>query len=110
MIANETGGDLFQIEPVAAYPDKYDACVEQAQRELHANARPEVRGDVRTEDYDVIFIGYPNWWGDMPMAVYTLWKSTTGRARRSSRSAPTRAADWAARQATCNRFAKERRS
>ena len=72
MIANETGGDLFQIEPVAAYPDKYDACVEQAQRELHVNARPEVRGDVRTEDYDVIFIGYPNWWGDMPMAVYTF--------------------------------------
>ncbi len=72
MIASETGGDLFQIGPVAAYPDKYDACVEQAQRELHANARPDVKGDVRTEDYDVIFIGYPNWWGDMPMAVYTF--------------------------------------
>ena len=72
MIAGETGGDLFQIEPAVAYPNKYDDCVNLAQKELNDKARPAVNGDVKTEDYDVIFIGYPNWWGDMPMAVYTF--------------------------------------
>lgn len=72
MIARETGGDLFHIEPVVAYPDNYDDCVNLAKQELNSKARPAVKGDVRTEDYDVIFIGYPNWWGDMPMSVYTF--------------------------------------
>ncbi len=72
LIAGETGGDLFQIEPVVVYPDNYDVCVELAKKELNAKARPAVKGDVRVEDYDVIFIGYPNWWGDMPMPVYTF--------------------------------------
>lgn len=43
-----------------------------AQTEKESNARPEVKGDIKVEDYDVIFLGYPNWWGDMPMAVYTF--------------------------------------
>ena len=72
MIARETGGDLFHIEPVVAYPVNYDDCVNLAKQELNSKARPAVKGDVRTEDYDVIFIGYPNWWGDMPMSVYTF--------------------------------------
>jgi flavodoxin len=72
MIAGETGGDLFQIEPAVAYPDKYGDCVNLAQKELNDKARPAVKSDVKTEGYDVIFIGYPNWWGDMPMAVYTF--------------------------------------
>ena len=72
MIARETGGDLFHIEPVVAYPDNYDDCVNLAKQELNSKARPAVKEDVRTEDYDVIFIGYPNWWGDMPMSVYTF--------------------------------------
>lgn len=72
MIAKETGGKLFRIETVNSYPDGYKACVEIAKKEKESNARPEVKGDVKVEDYDVIFIGYPNWWGDMPMAVYTF--------------------------------------
>lgn len=72
LIAGETGGDLFHIEPVAAYPDKYDDCVNLAKQELNSKARPTVKGDIKAEDYDVIFIGYPNWWGDMPMPVYTF--------------------------------------
>lgn len=70
MIAGETGGTLFQIEPVTPYPDDYTERTEVAQRELNAKTRPAIKGDARVEDYDVIFIGYPNWWGDMPMAVY----------------------------------------
>lgn len=72
MIANETKGKLFQIETVKPYPDEYKACVDVAKAEKENNARPEVKGDIKVEDYDVIFLGYPNWWGDMPMAVYTF--------------------------------------
>ena len=72
MIAKETGGKLFQIETVKPYPDEYKACVEVAKTEKESNARPEVKGDAKVEDYDIIFLGYPNWWGDMPMAVYTF--------------------------------------
>lgn len=81
MIARETGGELFRIEPVAAYPDSYDACVDLAKKELNAGARPEVKGDVKTEDYDVIFVGYPNWWGDMPMCVYTFLEKHDWRGK-----------------------------
>ena len=72
MIAEETGGKLFRIETVNPYPGEYKACVDVAQAEKESNARPEVKGDIKVEDYDVIFLGYPNWWGDMPMAVYTF--------------------------------------
>lgn len=72
MIAAETGGDLFHIQPVTPYPDDYTECTEVAKRELNAHARPAIQGDAAVEDYDIIFIGYPNWWGDMPMPVYTF--------------------------------------
>lgn len=72
MIAAATGGTLFEIEPVKAYPMGYDDCVEIAKKEQEAGARPAIKRDIAVEDYDVIFIGYPNWWGDMPMAVYTF--------------------------------------
>ncbi|WP_221658341.1 flavodoxin [Bacteroides salyersiae] len=72
MIAGKTRADIFQIETVNPYPDEYKACVEIAKTEKENNARPEVKGDVKVEDYDIIFLGYPNWWGDMPMAIYTF--------------------------------------
>ena len=72
MIAGETNGKLFQIEPVKPYPDEYRACVDIAKTEKENKARPAVKEDIAAEDYDVIFLGYPNWWGDMPMAVYTF--------------------------------------
>lgn len=72
MIAKETGSKLFQIETVKPYPDEYKACVDVAKTEKENNARPGVKSDIAVEDYDVIFLGFPNWWGDMPMAVYTF--------------------------------------
>lgn len=72
MIAAETGADLFHIETVKPYPADYNECVEVATREKQSKARPEIKGDIRVEDYDVIYLGYPNWWGEMPMAVYTF--------------------------------------
>ncbi len=82
MIAEETGGELFQIEPVNAYPEEYEPCTEIALNEKNANARPAIQKDIAVEDYDVIFLGYPNWWSDMPMCVYTFierhdWKGKT---------------------------------
>ncbi len=72
MIAEKTGGKLFEIVPVKEYPKAYNACVDVAKREKEAGARPAIKEDIVVEEYDVVFIGYPNWWGDMPMAVYTF--------------------------------------
>ncbi len=72
MIAGRTGGDVFRIEPEKPYPDNYRECTEVGGHEQSTGARPAVKGDVRGEDYDVVFVGYPNWWGDMPMPVYTF--------------------------------------
>ena len=72
MIAAETEADMFHIETLNPYPANYNECIEVAKREKQSKARPEIKGDVRVEDYDVIFLGYPNWWGEMPMAVYTF--------------------------------------
>lgn len=72
MIAEATGGKLFEIVPVQKYPTTYDACVDSAKKEKSAGARPAIEGDIAVEEYDTVFIGYPNWWGDMPMPVYTF--------------------------------------
>lgn len=72
LIASATGGTLFRIEPATPYPDDYRACTEVAQREKRSKARPALVGDIAVEEYDVIFLGYPNWWGDLPMCVYTF--------------------------------------
>ena len=76
MIAAKTGGDLFRIESVNAYPSGYDDCTEVAKQEKNANARPELTATVTDfDDYDVIYLGYPIWWSDMPMPVYTFLES-----------------------------------
>lgn len=72
IIAAETGAAEFQIETVAPYPTDYQQCIDIAKREMNAKTRPAIKGDAPVEDYDVVFIGYPNWWGDVPMAVYTF--------------------------------------
>lgn len=73
MIADLTGGDLFHIETVRTYAVDYMECIEEAQEEKHAKARPELRElPVGIDGYDTIILGYPNWWGTMPMAVYTF--------------------------------------
>ena len=72
MIAEATGAETFEIVPEREYPNGYNECIELAQQEKRAKARPAVKGDIRIEDYDVIFMGYPNWWGEVPMCVYTF--------------------------------------
>lgn len=76
MIASKTVGDLFRIESVNAYPSGYDDCTEVAKEEKNSNARPELTASVTDfGDYDVIYLGYPIWWSDMPMPVYTFLES-----------------------------------
>lgn len=73
MIADTAGADMFSIRTVEKYPDTYDATIDQGQEEQNADARPELASHIENLDsYDVIFLGYPNWWGDMPMAVYSF--------------------------------------
>ena len=76
MIAEQTGADLFEIKPETLYPTTYQELLDVSQQEMADNARPEIVGTVdNMADYDTIFIGYPNWWGDMPMIVYNFLES-----------------------------------
>jgi flavodoxin len=73
MIREIAGGDLFHIDTVRSYPKDYTATTNVAKKELNENARPELSSHVENMDsYNVIFLGYPNWWGTMPMPVFTF--------------------------------------
>lgn len=76
-VANEiqaqTGADIFKIVPETPYTDDYETLLDIAQEEQAADARPAIRDTVENFDqYDVVYLGYPNWWGDMPMILYTF--------------------------------------
>ena len=76
IIQQETGGNLFEIAPATPYTNDYNELLDIAQQEQSDNARPELAGQVENwEQYDTIFVGYPNWWSDAPMAVYTFLES-----------------------------------
>ncbi len=66
--------DTFKIDPVNAYPANYKECTEVATKELNSNARPEFKNadNLNIDNYDTIFIGYPIWWGDVPMIINTF--------------------------------------
>ena len=73
MIAEATGGDLFSILTAEQYPDNYNDTIDVGQTEKGANARPELSTQLdHLDSYDTVFLGFPNWWGDMPMAVYSF--------------------------------------
>lgn len=72
-IANLTNADMFKIEQVNLYSDNYNECISQAQDDQRKNARPELKKyHERIDEYDVIYLGYPNYWSTMPMAVFTF--------------------------------------
>ena len=73
IIHDNVGGDIVKLETTEAYPSDYDELVDYAQQEQQEDARPELSTVIENiEQYDTIFLGYPNWWGDMPMAIYTF--------------------------------------
>ena len=73
IIHDEVGGDIIKLETVQTYPEDYNDLVDYAQEEQSDNARPELSTTIENmNQYDTIFLGYPNWWGDMPMPIYTF--------------------------------------
>ena len=73
-IQAQTGSDIFEIVPVIPYSDDYNTVVAYAKTEQQENARPEIVGTIDNLDqYDTIYVGFPNWWGDMPMILYTFF-------------------------------------
>ena len=73
MLAEMTKADLFEIKPTKPYPKEYIPATEVAKQEKEENARPEIVGELPDiQKYDVILLGYPIWWSDLPMAVYTF--------------------------------------
>ena len=85
IIQQLTAGDLFQIEQAAPYSQIYNECIEQARADQNRDARPALKNCPDTlGEYDVIYLGYPNYWNTMPMAVFTFlerfdWNSKTIR-------------------------------
>ena len=68
--------DMFQIDTTYEYSKSYMTCIEEAKQELREKARPELTAKVEDmAQYDTIILGYPNWWGTMPMACYTFLES-----------------------------------
>ena len=73
MIGNETGADMFRVTTVTPYPEVYRETTELARAERDNNARPAINGRVENmADYDVVYIGVPNWWSTMPMPMFTF--------------------------------------
>jgi flavodoxin/predicted small lipoprotein YifL len=74
VIQENIGADIFRIEPETPYPTDHDTLVDLAAEEQDNNARPAIKDSIENlEQYDTIFIGYPNWWGDMPMILYSFF-------------------------------------
>ena len=64
--------DLFKVESKVAYPEDYMKCIDVAKKELEKSARPELKETLTDiSDYDTIYIGFPNWWGTLPMPMFT---------------------------------------
>lgn len=73
MVAEIRGADLFQIEQKVPYAADYNTCIEEAKKDLKENIRPGLVSTLESIDgYDEIYIGFPNYWGTMPMAVFTF--------------------------------------
>ena len=72
MISSIIDADIFEIIADKKYPIKYDDCIEIAKKELRENSKIKLKQDIDIKDYDTIFVGYSNWWGTMPMPVWTF--------------------------------------
>lgn len=74
MIQAETGGTLFSIQTSVKYPGDGGALIDYADKEQEENARPELTSHIENlDDYDVVFVGYPTWWYDMPQVLYSFF-------------------------------------
>lgn len=75
IIKEATGGELFEIRTSHAYPGLHKELIDAAKKEIDSNARPKLTTHIKNlKDYDVVFVGFPNWWYDMPMPVYSFFE------------------------------------
>lgn len=75
-IQKQTGADLFEIEPVKQYSSDYNTVLKEAQQDQRNQTRPEIKQKVKQFDsYDIIILGYPNWWASIPMPIATFLES-----------------------------------
>lgn len=73
LLEEMTEADRFKIEPIQPYSSDYNQCIAEAQDDQRRDARPELKEYPDSlDDYDTIYLGYPNYWGTMPMAVFTF--------------------------------------
>ena len=73
ILQKQTGADIFKIDPVVSYSHDYSECIEEAKADQRRDARPELKAYPDSlDEYDTIYLGYPNYWGTMPMAVFTF--------------------------------------
>lgn len=74
LIQERTKADVFRIIPATPYPTDHDTLVDLAKEEQNRAARPAIGNKINNlAQYDTVFIGYPNWWADMPIILYTLF-------------------------------------
>ncbi len=74
LISDKVGGDFIKIETIQKYPTNYQDLVDYAEEEKNKNARPELKElNIDLDKYDTIFVGYPIWWYQMPMAMYSFF-------------------------------------
>jgi len=74
VIQEATGADVFRIEPETPYPTEHNFLVDQASEEQDTDARPAIKDRIYNFDnYDVVFVGYPIWWSDLPQIMYTFF-------------------------------------
>ena len=77
-IADETSGDIVRVTAKESYPDDYDKTVDRAKQEHDDETRPEIEIDLTQEqlaEYDTVFFGFPVWWYDLPMPMWTYLES-----------------------------------
>lgn len=75
-IHRQVGGDLVELELVKPYSTNYNTCLDEAQRDQNQDARPELKIKIADiSQYDVVYLGYPNWWATIPMPIATLLES-----------------------------------
>lgn len=74
VISEATGGQLFEIKTTYTYPTSHKALIDAAKKEIDKIARPKLATHIKNlKDYDVVFVGFPNWWYDMPMPIYSFF-------------------------------------
>ena len=75
IINEKVNGDIFPILVAEKYPDSYDETVDRGREEKNSDFRPQLVNHIENFDnYDTVFIGFPNWWSDMPMAMYSFFE------------------------------------